>query len=78
MPFFAVLGRGFERELLLRYQDKEERAPAALRLRGAGGSAPRLAARVSGPSLAAMAPARRARVRARAAEGASARIRPVI
>lgn len=59
------------RELLLRYQDKESAPPAALRLRGAGGSAPRLAARVSGLSLAAMAPARRARVRARAAEGQS-------
>lgn len=52
------------RELLLRYQDKEERAPAALRLRGAGGSAPRLSARDSGPIAGCNGP-RQARASAR-------------
>lgn len=42
LPFFGHRSR---RELLLRYQDKEERAPAALRLRGAGGGCPQ----ISGP-----------------------------
>lgn len=65
--------------MLLRYQDKEERAPAALRLRGGLGAAPPdWQPAIAGLSLAAMAPARRARVRARAAEGACARVRPVI
>lgn len=45
---------------------------------GLGAVAPRLAARDSGLIAGCKAPARRARVRARAAEGASARIRPVI
>ena len=43
--FLRFRGRDFARELLLRYQDKEERAPAALRLRGAGGGCPQ----ISGP-----------------------------
>ena len=42
MPLFAVCGRVLRRELLLRYQDKEERAPAAQRLRGAGGGCPQI------------------------------------
>lgn len=57
------------RELLLRYQDKEGRAPAALLPRGAGGGSPQIIRPRSGLPLAALAPARRARVRARAAEG---------
>lgn len=73
MLFFAVFRRGFERELLLRYQDKEERAPAALRLRGAGGSAPRLSARDSGPIAGCNGP-RQARASAR--EGRRGRVRP--
>lgn len=40
--FLRFWGRGFGRELLLKYQDKEERAPAALRLRGAGGGSPQI------------------------------------
>lgn len=43
--FWPFFGRDFGRELLLRYQDNEERAPAALRLRGAGGGSPQ----ISGP-----------------------------
>ena len=40
--FLRFFGRILCRELLLRYQDKEERAPAALRLRGAGGGSPQI------------------------------------
>lgn len=40
--FCRFFGRGFGRELLLRYQDKEERAPAALRLRGGWGQRPQI------------------------------------
>lgn len=40
--FLPFLGHKNPRELLLRYQDKEERAPAALRLRGAGGGSPQI------------------------------------
>lgn len=40
--FLPFLGRKNRRELLLRYQVKEERAPAALRLRGAGGGSPQI------------------------------------
>jgi hypothetical protein len=71
--FLRFWGRGFGRELLLRYQDKEERAPAALRLRGAGGSAPRLSARDSGPIAGCNGP-RQARASAR--EGRRGRVRP--
>lgn len=42
MPFSAILQARLRRELLLRYQDKEERAPVALRLRGAGGGCPQI------------------------------------
>lgn len=78
MPFFAVLGRGFGRELLLRYQDKEERAPAALRLRGAGGGSPQ----ISSPRQRAhrwLQGPRQARASAREGRrGAKPRVRPVI
>lgn len=40
--FLPFWGHDIVRELLLRYQDKEERAPAALRLRGAGGGSPQI------------------------------------
>lgn len=40
--FLPFLGHKNPRELLLRYQDKEERASAALRLRGAGGGSPQI------------------------------------
>ena len=40
--FLPFWGRKNRRELLLRYQVKEERAPAALRLRGAGGGSPQI------------------------------------
>ena len=42
MLFLPFRGHKNRRELLLRYQDKEERAPAALRLRGAGGGSPQI------------------------------------
>ena len=75
LPFF---GRGFGRELLLRYQVKEERAPAALRLRGAGGGSPQ----ISSPRQRAhrwLQGPRQARASAREGRrGAKPRVRPVI
>lgn len=73
MPFFAFWGRVFARELLLRYQDKEERAPAALRLRGAGGGCPQ----ISSPRQRAIAGCNGPRqARASAREGRRGRERP--